>query len=345
MTRLRNMSIIDKKQYVDMTETFDSNKWCIRWRDGGVTFRETNKIAGLTPIDYVRKIYQLVRINEHVAEMMGMELSFEEYVKQTFEVEYEDVLDETIKLSWHDIFKIYDEVLGSLEYMALGDWFFSPDNVPHSWSEEEGKVQYQNWLQTKNATEIFKTLLDIYGFFLEHHSGMGFIYACKLKNGLIGNLSVGGKDWEEGAYGLENFQTDHSWANHITGMFYTNVSFYLDDNQYNEDVERSFKRLTNTCQTEHGATIGFAQYHEYNLKDGEEISCSTFRMPLCDVIRMIGYKPMSAINQEKPTDYLTNDVWFYYQPKNMSKSFDWRWLGRNVEIPATERDGKTESDD
>jgi len=343
MRKLRNYSIIDKKQYVDMTAPFDSR--CIRWRDGGVTFRETNMIAGLTPIDYLRKIYRIVVESVYVSELMGMEFSFEEYVSKTFEVEFEDVLDETVKLSWHDIFKIYDEVLGSLEYMSLGDWFFSSDNVPHSWSEEEGIVQYQNWLQTENATEIFKTLLNIYGFFIEHHSGMGFIYACKLKNGLIGNLSVDGKDWEESAYGLDNFQIDHSWANHITGMFYTNVSFYLDDNQYTEEVERSFKSLRTLTHTGYGATIGIEKYHEYDLKDGEEITYSTFRMPLCDVIRMIGYKPMSAINQEQPTDYLRNDVWFYYQPVNMRKSFDWRWLGRNVEVPNTERDGKMESDE
>ena len=196
-----------------------------------------------------------------------------------------------------------------------------------------------------NAYDIFSTSLRMYDFFLDHHSGMGFIYACKTKAGLIATLSVDGKDWETEAYSFDSFTFDHKWANHITGLFYTNVCFYLDDNQYDENVEKEFQRLLEHSGSAHGATIGIGEYHQYNMKDDDlGITYSTFRMPLFQVIRMIGYKPMS-VKDSAHNHYTGNRAWFYHLPSNVQQKFDWRWLGRKIDKPNTDRTTKTESDE
>lgn len=333
-----------KQQYVDMNRQRDTE--CIRWRDGGETLEILNRIDGLSPLEYLRQMKQALG-DCYIADLLDMNCSLEEYVERHFEVSYEDVLDEKVQLSWIDIFSIYDEIIGSIEYMTLGDWFFSVDNVPHSWGLDEAYEKYQQWLSSTNAYDIFSTSLRMYDFFLDHHSGMGFIYACKTKSGLIGTLSVNGVDWSMEEYSLDTFTFDHSWANHITGLFYTNVSFYLDDNQYDERVEKAFRDLPISLDSAHGARIGIGQYHEYDLKNDDlGITYSTFRMPLFQVIRMIGYKPMSVKDFWKENrGYTSDNGWYFHLPQNVKKQFDWRWLGRNNDIPNTDRSVKTESDE
>ena len=336
---------IKKQQYVDMNRKRDTE--CIRWRDGGATLEILNRIDGLSPLEYLRQMKHALG-DGYIAELLDMNCSLEEYVERHFEVSYQDVLDEKVQLSWIDIFSIYDEIIGSIEYMTLGDWHFSSDNVPKYWSYDEALAEYQQWLESDNAYDIFSTSLRMYDFFLDHHNGMGFIYACKTKSGLIGTLSVNGKDWSMEEYSLDEFKMDHKWANHITGLFYTNVCFYLDDNQYDENVEKEFQSLLTYPLSAHGAIIGIKEYHQYNMKDDDlGITYSTFRMPLFQVIRMIGYKPMSVKDywEDNLKSYSRDRAWFYHLPSNVQQRFDWRWLGRKKHKPNTDRDVKTESDE
>ena len=112
---------IKKQQYVDMNRQRDTE--CIRWRDGGETLEILNRIDGLSPLDYLRQMKESLG-SGYVADLLEMNCSLEEFLKIHFEVDIEDVLDDTVELSWVDVFSVYDEIIGTIEYMTLGDWHF-----------------------------------------------------------------------------------------------------------------------------------------------------------------------------------------------------------------------------
>lgn len=298
---------------------YDGSGQCVRkYRDNSHDL--TN---GLSKIEYLECIISIVREHKYLAELCHMDCGPELYLVE-HGMDIED-------LTWDDVFGIYDEVLGTVEYLTLGDWHFSKDNVPHSWPLEEGLLKYQEWIATNNGYEVFECSLKLYDFFIAQHSDRAYRHKFKLPNGLLGSLSVNGEDYHIGRCDLDFFEIQRGYANSLTGLVNLDVCFYADEQLYNDETKEAWEQLANhhSLNTIHSPSNNLRDYFHYDLLDENyETEYITFKMPMYQVIRLLGYVPVLPFKDKPLNPAYYPSHFIVHQPETFPNCIDWSWMGK-----------------